>query len=250
MDDGSLTFRLDGELTIEKLADAFGRFQRVLAALETEQAVEVRWLLSGLDFGSATVTARPEPLDEVAASKIPELAESYLSAARAAATGGSDDGRRLVHTLRELIDLADENNPLVLETADDEILFTAPVHADTVGDAPETTKSLGTVRGRVETLSHRKGLRFSLYDLATDRRVSCYLQPDHESMMRDAWGRVADVTGLVTRDGSTGAPVSIRRVTNVDVVAEGDAMGFLRARGVVGGEEPAEQVVRRIRDAS
>ncbi len=67
--------------------------------------------------------------------------------------------------------------------------------------------------------------------------------------MRDAWGHIADVTGVITRDADTGRPLALRRVTSVDVVDEGDTMGFLRARGAVGGIEPAEGVIRRIRDA-
>lgn len=246
----SVTFRLDGELTIEKLADAFARFRNVLQALEEDQSAHVRWVLAGLDYGSAGVTARAEPLDDDAVSKIPAMAELYLSAGRQVSSGESDLERPLLRVVRDLTDVADAKNRVILETADDEVIFAAPVPLAPVGAVPQPTKSLGTVRGRVETLSHRKGFRFTLYELATDRPVSCYLQADHEDLMRDVWGHIADVTGVVTRDPDSGRPLAVRRVTSVDVVNEGDTMGFLRARGAVGGSEPAERVIRRIRDAS
>ncbi len=244
----SVTFRIDGELTIETVADAFARFRKVLQALEQDQAARVRWVLAGLDYGSASITARPEPLDDESARKVPGLTERYLAAGREVSGGVFDQSRPLLRLVRDLADVADDEHRVTLETADDELIFAAPVSGDG-GTGTQTTKSLGTVRGRVETLSHRKGYRFTLYELATDRPVSCYLQADHEDLMRDAWGHIADVTGLVTRDAESGRPVAIRRVTSVDVVADGDVMGFLRARGAVGGSEPAEGIIRRIRDA-
>lgn len=244
-----MTFRLDGEVTIEKLSDAFVRFQAVLRALETEQDARVRWVLAGLDYGSATATARAEPLDDESVAKIPAMTDRYVAAARQVSRG-EFDGRPLLRVVRNLTDVADDNNRIILENADDDVIFTGPVALAPTTAVPQTTKSLGTVRGRVETLSHRKGLRFTLYALTGDRPVSCYLQADHEDDMRDAWGHIADVTGVVTRDADTGRPLAVRRVTSVDIVREGDAMGFLRAQGVVGGSEPAERVIRRIRDAS
>jgi len=247
----SVTFRLEGEVTIDQLTVAIDRFRDVLAALNDDQRVNVRWVLAGLDFGSAAVTARAEALDEESIPKVAALPEQFLEVARQVSTGADDPARPLLRVVRDLTKLSDASNPLVMETADDEVMFTAPVApaADRTG-SQRTTKSLGTVRGRVETLSHRKGLRFTLYDLAADRPVSCYLQPGLEDLMRDAWGRIADVTGVVTRDAETGRARAVRHVTSVDVVSEGDATGFLRARGAVGGTEPAELVIRRMRNAS
>ncbi|MCY3924686.1 MAG: hypothetical protein OXG52_04125 [bacterium] len=119
----------------------------------------------------------------------------------------------------------------------------------TIDGQMQTTKSLGAVRGRVEMLSQRKTLRFSIYELVYDKVVTCYPHPDHKDVMREAWGRVADVTGTITRDVATGRPISIRQVTRVDVVDEGEPDGYLRARGALRTVEPAERVVRRIRDA-
>ena len=78
----SVTFRLDGELTIDKVADAFSRFRAVLDALEQDQEANVRWVLAGLDYGSAGITARAEPLDDDAVAKIPLMTERYLDAGR------------------------------------------------------------------------------------------------------------------------------------------------------------------------
>ena len=81
----SVTFRLDGELTIDKVADAFSRFRAVLDALEQDQEANVRWVLAGLDYGSAGITARAEPLDD------DEVAHVVYSALNATYSGESEE---------------------------------------------------------------------------------------------------------------------------------------------------------------
>lgn len=246
----SVTLRLEGEVEIGKLSDAFVRFSAVLAELPRSHGARVRWVVADLNYGSAIATARAVALDDESAPFIPIIVDEFLEAAQAVARGETDS-RPVLRLVRDLVDVADDKHPVVLETATDDVVFAAPVIATQVPIAqPETIRSLGSVRGRVETLSHRGALRFTLYELATDRAVSCYLPDDHEDLMRDAWGHVADVTGTVARDARTGRPRSIRRVTAVDVIREGDPADYLRARGAIQGTEPADAVIRRIRDAS
>jgi hypothetical protein len=107
----------------------------------------------------------------------------------------------------------------------------------------------GAVTGRVQTLSNRGGLRFTLYDVLDDRAVSCYLAEGHEDLMRDMWGKMAIAEGLVTRDPS-GRPVSVRRIAKV---AERPVLKwtYRDARGAAPSESglTAEQAIRRLRDA-
>ena len=109
-------------------------------------------------------------------------------------------------------------------------------------------ESLGAVRGRVETRSHRRGLRFSLYDLVDAAAATCYPTSDMEAAIRHARGRHADVTDTVRRDPATGRPLSIRDITSVDLVEEGSRTGHRAARGVLGTDEPAQVLIRRVRD--
>lgn len=245
----SVTFRIEGEVPVDLLAEAIDRFNKVLHELSRGRSANVRWIIAGLEHGSATTTARAIPLDDSSVQAVPALVDDYLDAGRRVARGERDAARPILRLVEDLVSIADEDHPVVLETAEDDISFLGLAPAAPGAGPPSDTRSLGTVRGRVETLSHRRGLRFTLYDLTTDRPVSCYLRDDDESIMRDAWGRIADVTGTVTRDGSTGRPQAVRRVTQVEVVAEGDALGYQEARGVLRLSEPAEQVIRRVRDA-
>lgn len=251
MTDDLLSFRLDGEVTIEKLSAAFARFSNVLDALHEDHGANVRWVVVGLESGSATAVAKAVPLDSDAERLIPAICGDYLESARQVLRGNGDPDRPVLRAVRELAAVADENNPVVLETSDDEVIFVAPAPIRAAGaevERQQTTKSLGSVRGRVEMLSQRNTLRFSIYELVNDRAVSCFPHPDYKDVMREAWGRIADVTGTITRDVATGRPLSIRRVTRVDVVEEGEPDGYLRARGAIKATEPAERAVRRMRD--
>ena len=119
------------------------------------------------------------------------------------------------------------------------------------GKHVRTTESLGSVRGRVERLPQPNTPTFSIYELVNDRAVSCSPHPDYAGVVREAWGRIADVTGTIPRDTETGRPLLIRRVTRGDAVEdEGEPDGHLSVRGAITITEPAEHALRRMRDAA
>jgi len=117
-------------------------------------------------------------------------------------------------------------------------------------DSVTLALAYGGVQGRVQTLTNRGGLRCTLYDTLFDRAVSCYLEQGHEDIMRDVWGRVAVVEGLVSRDQITGRPQVVRGVRNVTVVRQTRSDAWTSTRGILppGPAEP-EVVIRALRDA-
>ncbi len=239
---------------MEKLSDACVRFTRALQAAGDSHDASVRWVLAGLGHGSAVVTARAKPLDEEAAERLPPMCDDFIQAVTHVASLQVDGDhtsldRLLLDRVRELAEVVDEHNQMTLEAAGAQVTLTAFNRSAIAKRDARTTSSLGTVRGRVETLSHRKGLRFFLYELATDKAVRCHPDSDLEDTMRDVWNSVAEVTGTVKRDAATGQPISIRDITVVSTIEEGDPLGYLQARGALSIREPAEKAVRRIRDA-
>ena len=95
----------------------------------------------------------------------------------------------------------------------------------------------------------RHGPQFTLCELVDGTAVMCYPTSDTEAALRDARGRVADVTGTVRRDPATDQPRSVRDITSVRLVEEGTRTAYRSARGVLRTREPAEVLVRRMRDA-
>ena len=107
---------------------------------------------------------------------------------------------------------------------------------------------LGTVRGRVEMRSGRHRPQFTLRELVDGATVMCYPTSDTEAALRDARGRVADLTGTVQRDPATDQPHSIQNITSVHLVEEGTRTAYRSARGVLSTREPGEVLARRMRD--
>jgi hypothetical protein len=115
----------------------------------------------------------------------------------------------------------------------------------------KTQVVMGAMRGRVQCLSNRGGLRFTLYDLIDDKAISCYCSPGYENKMRDAWGKIAVVEGRIHRDPETGRATTIRDVKDVVPVPEckpGDWREALGAAPGFLGTALPEEVIRRSRD--
>jgi hypothetical protein len=117
---------------------------------------------------------------------------------------------------------------------------------------PASSNSLGSVRGRIQSITSRKSLQFTVYDINSDRAVSCYLEPGSENFMRRAWGKIAIVSGLVRRNLQTGEITTVRHIRpdNIQIIPEisgswRDAIGASRSRK---NEILPEVAVRRGRD--
>jgi len=267
-----LGIRLGGELTIDKMSDVFARFTTLLDTLGKTHNANIRWVLAGLEYGSAAVIAKIVPIDTKSAQCIPAMYRNSIQTASQIAKGNgnhtdppypigsgkpiaqnraknhSNRTDPLYDAMRELAKLVSVENPITFATPIDSVVLTNPLEdADSESSEPHTI-SLGTVRGRVETLTRRRGLSFSLYELATDRAVVCYIDKQLEDKVRSAWGHIADVTGTISRDAYTGRPLRIRRVLSVDVIEEGKPDDYMRARGAITLTEPAEIVIRRMRN--
>ena len=82
--------------------------------------------------------------------------------------------------------------------------------------------------------------------------VSCYLQPDQDEMMREAWDRRAIVEGSVSRDALTGRPITVRRIqkiTLLDDIVPGSVVKSLKGIAPLApGAPSAVEVIRAIRD--
>ncbi len=243
-----VTIRMGGDLTIVRISQVFAHFTEVLKSLDETYGANVQWMLDGLDFGSAAATAKAIPLDDRSIDRIPEMCNEYLQAAKLVANGDADTERPLHRSIHLLCEFASEATPVSFETNGGSVVLRSPPDMAPTGGEDEATRSFGTVRGRVETLSHRGKLSFRLYELLTDKAVHCSIEEEFEDSLRQVWGRVADVSGMVSRDTVTGRPLRIRGVTSVDIVEEGDPHGYLRARGALSATEPAEILIGKMRD--
>ena len=90
---------------------------------------------------------------------------------------------------------------------------------------PETTlndtahrDSLGSIEGAVEKLAQSHAARFAVYPDESSRGVPCFVGVENAARLSALSRKRVRVEGLLRRDPSTGRPLSIRDVTNIEVL--------------------------------
>lgn len=255
MANDTVTLTLDGEVDLDDFAEAVFRFNRLIRAIaRAENATHVRWRMAQLDVGSAVAAARGIPLNgaspDVAREEAERVVKGYLRTGLSLQHGEAvpypPDVEREARELTGILNGRVQN--LRFETAEAEATIGMSVEQEPL---KLPVPMYGAVEGRVQTLTSRGGLRFTLYDTLYDKAVSCYLVEDFEDIMRDAWGRRAVVEGRVTRDIPSGRALAIRAITAVQVLPEIAAGRYRDLRGIAPSTRgvSAEDAIRRLRDA-
>lgn len=252
MPNDTVTFALDGDVTLAALSTAMRSLHQLVTGLADDVAtgVPIDWYIEDLAPGSAMVTVRGESEN---AAAVENVTRAYLSVGRALEMREPIPYTGIIRQARALVALLDgEITHCRFETQEAEAVVTSQPPALLVGDKPQRRATLGAIEGIVQTLSRRRGLRFTLYDSTFDKAVSCYLQEDGEEMMRNVWGRRAIVEGLVTRDLTDGRPLTVRRVASVELVPDYPSGSYRLARGIIplrSDDLSPEEAIRRVRDA-
>jgi len=254
----TVTLGLEGEhIPLAQFAAAVEQFSLLIGELSHEaHADEVRWEIVDLAAGSATTTIGAVS-DNGAGESAKAVVKAYLGVGRGLQEGSAVQFSPKVKAPAEGLAhiLNGDVEGLRFETAETELFVT---------EAPEKppkqaryTSAHGAVTGRVQTLSSRAGLRFTLYDRLHDRAVACYLDEGQEEMIRGAWDRWATVEGWVTRNAQHGWPVSVRKITAIHSLDSGggvepDRHAYRRARGArprTQDDLTPEERLRKLRDA-
>ena len=243
----TITFELGGRVEIRDLENGIIAFRRLVAAL-TPRNAQVAWVVEDLQPGSTIATIRGESDDPQIVEKIVQDYE------RVGDTLANHEeltlyGTQAKNAADAIVTITHAVEYVRFETSDDDYVIygNGRIPAEAA-----LTVSIGAVTGRVQTLSNRGELRFNLYDTIHDKAVACYLSPGQESLMREAWGKQATVSGRVSRDAYTGRAIAIRQIMNVEILEEVPPGSYRSARGAVPwqpGYKKPEEVIRQLRDA-
>lgn len=247
----TMTFILDGNVSLANFETAVRAFRETVDALSREVAPagHINWVVDVLETGSTMLGVRGESPDAAEVERVVDAFEAVGSALE----------RSDPIPYSQAVDVPMRRMLAVLNGDIPRVRFETPERDFTIESAPELRRPVapasgrgvayGAVRGRIQTLSSRNHLRFTLYDRVDGRAVSCWLRDGQQDLMRNVWDKYASVEGRVTRD-SIGRPTTVRDLTAVHVLPEprGDwrrAAGSLNWRP---GDEPAEVTIRRFRD--
>lgn len=250
----TITLRISGDVHLEDYLVAMRQFRALIEALNKDVAsgVKVEWSIDELMAGSAATTIKGGVSEEAWQSAVEAIVEAYEDVGSRMERGqelpyskeAADAAFGITDILNGRID------EIAFETDDMEAFVSSTVISSF--DRPRQTAyySYGAIEGRVQTISSRTSLRFTLYDVF-GRAVQCHLRKGDEDRMRNAWDRWVVVEGRVRRDAE-GRPKSIRQITDVVVRDEGSPSDYRRARGAVPVGPNAlssEETIRRLRDA-
>jgi hypothetical protein len=256
MIDDSLTLALDGEVTLRDFDAALAAFRRMLDAVGHQvmgRDRRVEWVIDDLERSSAITSVRPRAMNDHDWESFAQVVVRVNDVGEAMAENRVEQlPARVSGPARKLAGLVDGGvERLRLVTVLGEHYIERPPSALTRSEPAMAPRSaLGEVTGRLQTLSNRGGLRFTLYDLLHDKAVTGYLEPGNEDLLKDLWGKLVAVDGIVTRDPS-GRPTSVRRVRAVRPVPELPRGAYREARGALAWHSPKrpEDVIREMRDS-
>jgi len=247
----TLTFALEGDVTLESFSSVLSAFNALLGHLSKEVGGDaaIDWMVEELYAGSAVATFHGLYED----LKIVEtVVDAYETVGDALANGYeipySEPVRRSVGNITSVLN--GKITTIRFETPTREFIVSSKTMAGI--KAPPMKYSLGTVKGIIQTLSMRKKLSFTLWDALFDRPVNCYLKEGEQERMRSAWGKRAVVSGRVGRQAETGRPIIVREVKAIHILEEMEPGRYRRARGVLPwkeGDEKPEDSLKRLRNA-
>lgn len=246
----SLTFALDGDVTLGDYSQSLDALTSLINELtkEVSQEANIEWMIEELYSGSATTKIQGVYED----SKLVEnVINAYEVIGESLETGTEipyspkvkKRAFALTNTLNGRI------TSIRFETAEKDSLISGKSSENFV--AKPMRYNFGSVRGKVQTLSMRRQLNFTLWDAIFDKAINCYMREGQEEMIRDIWGERAVVSGKIGRQPDTGLPVVVRDIRDVRIVPKGEPGSYLNARGVFPwkeGDEPPEELIRRMRD--
>lgn len=250
MADNTLTLELEGDVTLADFAKSVQHFNRLIAELSHEVAgdANIDWYIDDLQAGSALATIAGVYTDEAAVQSVIQAYEKVGEALQAYRP--IPYSRTVEQEARAIVRLVDEKITAVrFQTARaDFVVYSEFTPNLRLSAKPRT--SFGTVKGRVQTLSSRGKLKFTLYDNIFDKSITCYLSTGQEETMKDVWGELVTVTGQVTRDSETGRAKTVRDITAIEPVRFVAPGSYRRAKGALSwiDGEPAEILIRQLRD--
>ena len=246
MADNTIALELHGsDFVLDDLGTAVEHFRGLLSDLATEVAegADVTWRLGRFGTGSIVAEVRCESDDPAAVDRV-IAAYECVGAALANEEPIPYSEAIATHTdrLTGLINGRVTSVRFITRGQVHEVQQPAP---SALAEQDPHLDSYGAVEGMVDTLAWRRGIRFVVYTDDGARGVPCYMSLEDEAKMAGLWRKRVRVEGLLRRDSGTGLPLSIRDVTNIEVleppVAEPeDLWGILPT---VGDRKP-EEIIR------
>lgn len=230
MNTDKIALKLNGDVPIEDYAKVLDHFSRLIHALSSEivGGKDIAWKISNLGYGSANteiqgIAEKNEDVYRVTSAY-------YVVGAAVARREPIPYSAKVVAEVNGITSVINGHVKSIDFVSGDRVAtidFTPSQQTQ-----PSKYYSMGSITGRVDTLSRRKNM-FVLYDELFDKPVDCFLSDEKDDLMRGVWGKLATVIGEIEREPQTGIALRVRNVLNVIVEEEVPAGAFEAARGIL-----------------
>lgn len=251
MTNDTITFAVDGDISLAVFADEVGQLSALLVELQKElySQPNIEWVIIDLKAGSAELTMRGDgPVLEAVEGTVEAFGRLGQVLALGTPIPFAERVRERAERMVAGISLENKITALRFETRDETHIITAQPSGNA---RPALLQAYGTVTGKIQTLSSRHRLSFTLYDALFDKPVNCYLAEGQDGLVLEKWNRMATVEGRISRDPLTGRPVAIRNIVDIALQPDYGEGDYRQARGLIpwrSGDETPEAVLQRLRD--
>lgn len=232
-----LTLYLDGpKVTAERFVRAVNAFFDLIT--EVAEQVEgrkrpVKWIVT-VQEGSVQLNADPQPVRPTV--QVGVISTTIIEGVRSLDRSPHRPKNFSDYALRKARELGSVADGVEVERALIKLdRKAASVRKDTVAHVDRilgvSVKDFGSIEGTLQTISVRGGAHLAVYDVLTDRKVECIIEP---SQLEEAWkalGKRVAVIGLV-RYRKTGEPISIE-VEQMKILSASEALSADAVYGVL-----------------
>jgi len=245
----NLTLRLKGEIPFRDLAKTFAGFQKLLDTIAQEigKGNDIEWTTGNMSGGSAEVTITGQSEDmEIVEKTIDATDVIFTNLSLSRPIPYSDYVARQARMLTNVIN--GKINEISIEAGKEERRIT-----ERIDDSSDIRKrySHDTIKGKVQTLRRHRAFEFTLYDSLFGKAVNCHVTAEQEDQMRQLWGHIVFVSGLVGRDNKTGRPVDVRNIREIRAVPDVPPGTYEEAAGIFDlRDRNPEAIVRELRNTS
>lgn len=237
---------IEGELSLKRLAEAASRLVRILDAVDREvlnrPRVSFDWVITGLESGSAHLTAAPRLLKNQqvpvnAAAMVVSTVYEGISSIRAGGPRPRSFPDSAVDEVLGLVELLEvEGIESIAIRADGKVVdVSKAIRTQLATEAAQKEASLGSVEGVIETLTIHGQNYFNLYDDLTGNAVKCYFADEQLEDVHAAFGKRVMVWGtMYTLPSGVRDNIRVREMhvfgDEVDLPRAGDVRGILRKK--------------------
>ncbi|MEM9997393.1 MAG: hypothetical protein AAF809_06795 [Bacteroidota bacterium] len=216
-----VVLNLDGDVSPAQFLRGVRDFFGVLKSVSTNVTGEkggVRWSIS-VQSGSNLIIAEGHPVEQTSSEAVFRAVDAITGGFEALSRGTVEAPpfftEKTLDLAYDLAQLAESGKKKGLDKVEIRVNgSTVPLSAQAAASVNairgKEYKALGSVEGRLQTVSDRRGFKFVVYDNLRDRPVECRFSDD--SLLEDAlgaFGRRVSVFGTVTYR-EDGTPIRVR----------------------------------------